>query len=273
MTAMRCRQPRAPIVGVFDAGIGGLPLAAAIRRARPDVGIVYLADSARRPYGPQPQHAIKGYMAEVAAFFDAAGVDLWAVACNTASVAVRDIPIGRAARIDMVQAVRRAASRAGIPRIGLLATASTVASGVMVEALPDYEVTQVATEDLLRLAEVGSTDRAAIQRLSLEAIKQLRESGCNTAILACTDFTPVLPMMAEVAGAMTLIDPLEAARDLTLETIAEPCEPLAADGAHALDRLCLTGPHPVNVREYARDELGLELPHPEIVTLPRPSRH
>lgn len=270
MARMRCSNSRAPIVGVFDAGIGGLPLAAAIKRARPDVGIVYLADSARRPYGPQPQHAIRGYMAEVAAFFDATGSDLWAVACNTASVAVQDMPIGRAARIDMVQAVRRATSRAGGQRFGLLATASTVASGVMIEALPNHDVVQVATEELLRLAEVGSTDRAAIQQLSLEAIDCLSETGCTAAVLACTDFTAVLPMMAEVAGMMTLIDPLDSALDLVLETIGEHA---AADGAHGVDRLSLTGPHPVNVREYARQELGLELPEPEIVTLPRPLRH
>ena len=267
MADPRCILPRTPFVGVFDAGIGGLPLASAIKRARPDVGVVYLADSARRPYGPQPQQAIRGYMVEVGEFFDRAGSDLWAVACNTASVAVQDMPVGRPTRIDMVQAVRRAASHVSPPRVGLLATASTVASGVMVDALPGYDVTQVATEDLLRLAEIGSKDRSAVHRLSREAFDELRESGCDAAILACTDFTAILPTMTEVAGSITLIDPLHAALDLVLETIAELGEARPADGTHVIDRLCLTGPHPVNVREYAREELDLELPHPEIVTL------
>lgn len=273
MTTIRSSPPRAPIVGVFDAGIGGLPLAAAIKRARPDVGIVYLADSARRPYGPQPQQAIRRYMGEVGEFFDRAGTDLWAVACNTASVAVQDMPVGRAMRIDMVQAVRRAAMSVSRSRIGLLATASTVASGVLVDALPDFDVTQVATEELLRLAEVGSTDRATIQRLTRAAIDELRENDCEAAILACTDFTAILPTMAEVSTSMTLVDPLHAALDLVLEAIAKPGATPPADGTHAVDRLCLTGPHPVDVPEYARDELDFALPHPEIVTLPQPSRH
>ncbi|MET4430684.1 aspartate/glutamate racemase family protein [Mycolicibacterium sp. 624] len=271
MNDVRRAHARVPIVGVFDAGIGGLPLAAAIRRKRADVGIVYLADSARRPYGPQPQHAIKNYMAEVAAFFEDTDCDAWVVACNTASVAVRDLPAGRTARIDMVQAVQRAAADVGDARIGLLATASTVASGVMVEALPNHDVVQIATEQLLRLAEVGSSDHDVIRRLTVDAIAQLHESDCQTAILACTDFTAVLPVMREVAGTVTLIDPLEAAVELTLKTIPEPTSmPLNGDRG-AADRLLLTGPHPVDVRQHALTALGLELPHPQIVTLPTPT--
>lgn len=161
----------------------------------------------------------------------------------------------------------------GRSRIGLLATASTVASGVLVDALPEFDVTQVATEDLLRLAEVGSNDRATIQRLTRAAIGVLRENGCDSAVLACTDFTAILPMMSEVSASMTLVDPLDAALDLVLEAIADFGARPHTDANGAVDRLCLTGPHPVDVPEYARDRLGLALPPPEIVTLPQPSPH
>ena len=42
---------RAPVVLVFDSGLGGLTVLAEVRRARPDARVVYAADDAAFPYG------------------------------------------------------------------------------------------------------------------------------------------------------------------------------------------------------------------------------
>ncbi|HYG61291.1 MAG TPA: glutamate racemase, partial [Thermoanaerobaculia bacterium] len=38
-------------IGVFDSGVGGLTVAAALRRRLPHESILYLGDTARLPYG------------------------------------------------------------------------------------------------------------------------------------------------------------------------------------------------------------------------------
>ena len=38
-------------IGVFDSGLGGLTVAAALRKSLPNENIIYLGDTARVPYG------------------------------------------------------------------------------------------------------------------------------------------------------------------------------------------------------------------------------
>ncbi len=74
-------------VGIFDSGLGGLTVWAAVQAELPDVDFIYLADSANAPYGVRASDDI--YNLTVAAtqrLFDA-GCDLVILACNTASAA------------------------------------------------------------------------------------------------------------------------------------------------------------------------------------------
>jgi len=47
-------EPGAPLIGVFDSGVGGLSVAREIRRQLPSCPLVYLADQAHAPYGQRP---------------------------------------------------------------------------------------------------------------------------------------------------------------------------------------------------------------------------
>lgn len=246
-----------PLVGVFDAGIGGIPLAAMLDRR--GYRIVYVGDAARRPYGPQSAEAVAGYLAEAERFFESAECDAWVIACNTASVVAdralrRTIPC-----VDMVSSVMHAYPATGSGKLGLLGTAGTVTSGVFVRALATYDLRQVATEELLRLAEEGGSDPRLTRALAAEAFAALADHGCNDVILACTDFTCVLDDLHAVAGDLRLVDPLEEAVQLVEDLVPRP-ESAAVRTPH---RLVLSGEHPVDVPTYARDRFALDLPQPE----------
>ena len=45
------RDPRIDPIGVFDSGIGGLTVAAALKKHLPSERIFYIGDTARVPYG------------------------------------------------------------------------------------------------------------------------------------------------------------------------------------------------------------------------------
>ena len=48
------------MIGIFDSGLGGLSVLAAIARALPRADLVYLADTAHVPYGPRDDAFIRG---------------------------------------------------------------------------------------------------------------------------------------------------------------------------------------------------------------------
>lgn len=251
-------------VGVFDAGIGGLPLASALRRRAPQHRLVYLGDAARRPYGPRPAAEVARFLGEAERFFLRAGCDVWVIACNTASVVAGDAGIGALPCVDMVSAVRESVRTAPEGPVGVLATAGTVASGVLPRALPDRGVFQVATEELLRLAEEGGgDDPVRLGRLAEQAMAEVIGAGCTSAVLACTDFTCILDTMRAAAPGFPVIDPLTSAVDLTLGLLGDSSRASAAED----DLFCLTGPHPVDAVAFARQTCGLALPPVRIVSI------
>ena len=256
----------AATIGVFDAGIGGLPLASIVRRRAPQHSLVYLGDAARRPYGPRPAAEITDYVAEAEQFFAEAGCDVWAVACNTASVILEGQTARLIPRVDMLMANQVAALAAPEGTIGVVATAGTVASGAVSRAIPGRDVRELATEELLRLAEIdGGDDPVVLRALIDDAVATLCGWNCTSMMLSCTDFTCVLEPIVAAADGLAVIDPLHAAADLVLETAAGiAATPRPAHG----DRLCLTGTHEVDIRQVARDTYGLDLPPVDYVQLP-----
>jgi len=55
-------------IGVFDSGIGGLTVMAALKRRLPEEQIIYLGDTARVPYGTKSPVTIQRYSLQVADF-------------------------------------------------------------------------------------------------------------------------------------------------------------------------------------------------------------
>jgi glutamate racemase len=260
-------RPRAS-VGIFDAGIGGLPLAAVLRRRARQHRLVYLGDAARRPYGPRPGADVARFLGQAERFFSQAGCDVWVIACNTASAVIPEADVGALPFVDMVSAVREAVRTAPEGPVGVLATAGTVASGALPRALPEREVFQLATEELLRLAEEGGgDDPRALRRLAEQAMAQITAAGCTSAVLACTDFTCIVDTMRAAAPGLPLIDPVETTAELTLGLLEKSGPRTGTTGE---DRFCLTGPHPTDGVAFARDTLGLTLPPAQIVTIDIP---
>ena len=48
-------------IGVFDSGVGGLTVLAALRRRLPGEDFIYLGDTARLPYGSKSAATVERY--------------------------------------------------------------------------------------------------------------------------------------------------------------------------------------------------------------------
>jgi glutamate racemase len=193
-------RPDAPL-GVFDSGLGGLTVVRALRQALPDEHMIYLGDTARVPYGTKGAATVVKYALACSRHMVDRGVKALVVACNTVSAVAPerlrvelDIPV-----LGVVEPGARAAvaaTRTG--RIGVLATAGTIASGAYPRAVAQLstraEVIGQPAPLLVPLAEEGWTS-GEVPRLAIRRyLEPLASAGVDVIVLGCTHY----PLLRDV---------------------------------------------------------------------------
>lgn len=232
-------------IGVFDSGVGGLTVAAALSRRLPRESILYLGDTARLPYGTKSAATVSRYTRRNVDFLVARGVKAVVVACNTASALAfpgMELPVPAWA---VVEPGARAAARVSRGRVGVIATESTIASDAYGAALrrlrPELEVLSQACPLLVPLVEEGWHDDPVTETVARRYLAPLFAAGIDTLVLGCTHYPLLRPLLARVAGeAVTLVDSAES----TAREVARGLEErglLAASGEPE-HHLCVTDP-------------------------------
>jgi glutamate racemase len=260
-------------VGVFDSGIGGLTVLAALERALPRESLLYFGDTARVPYGTRSPETVVRYAREAGVFLRGQGIKLLVVACNTASAVALD-PLADAAGVPVVGVIvpgaRRAAAESAAGAIGVIGTRATIASGAYPAAIrrfaPAARVISQACSLFVPLAEEGWLDDEVTRQVAARYLAPLREAGVDTLVLGCTHY-PLLevPIARAIGPGVALIDSASAVADEVRRLVAaEPALAAAAGAARAETRFFLTdvsGPF----HQVAERFLGRPLGEPEHV--------
>ncbi|PRP92372.1 Glutamate racemase 1 [Enhygromyxa salina] len=233
-------------IGVFDSGVGGLTVLAALRERLPDERFLYLGDTARLPYGSKSPQTVRRYARQAAGKLVERGVKLLVVACNTASaVAVEDLREAFAPLpvIGVVEAGARAACVATqTGHVLVTGTEGTVSGGAYERAMlalrPELSVDAVACPMFVALAEEGWTEGPipeAVARRYLELeLAGPERTRVDTLVLGCTHFPVLRAVLERVCG------PGVALVDSARTTATEVAELLEQGG--------LAGPSPVRPR-------------------------
>lgn len=222
---------RSPI-GVFDSGVGGLTVLAALCARLPHERFVYLGDTARLPYGIKSPESVVRYALQAADALLRRGVKALVIACNTASAVALPAMAERYGSLPLMGVVEPgaaaavAASRTG--QIAVIGTEATVRGGAYQRAIsrrrPDAQIRAVACQLFVALAEEGWTEgpiaRATAERYlsalaprmdtaSVEPSPAAGASGfvADTLVLGCTHF-PMLraAIRAVIADSVRLVD-------------------------------------------------------------------
>jgi glutamate racemase len=209
--------PSAPI-GVFDSGVGGLSVAAALRRRLPAESFGYRGDTARLPYGSKSPETVTQYTRKNVDFLLGRGVKAVVVACNTASALALPHLEPRVPTWGVIGPGARRAAAATRGRVGVIATQSTVRSDAYGKALralrPGVEVTSRACPLFVPLVEEGWHDDPVTEEVARRYLGPLLEGGVDTLVLGCTHYPLLRPLLARVAGdGVALVD--------SAETVAE----------------------------------------------------
>lgn len=193
-------------IGVFDSGMGGLTVLAALAERLPDESFVYLGDTARLPYGSKSAATVSRYAIQAAQHLHNAEVKLIVIACNTASaVALDELRAAFAPTpvIGVVQPGAAAASAAceqdtsdpvGKRGVLVLATESTVRGGAYARAIQARDarlpVYSRACPLLVALAEEGRVDDAVVALILQDYLAGYlnADQSPQTLLLGCTHF-------------------------------------------------------------------------------------
>ncbi len=232
---------RAPVVLVFDSGLGGLTVLSEVRRARPDARVVYAADDAAFPYGGLAEPVLVArVLAVMERLITVHAPDLVVVACNTASTLVLpalrqrfDIPF-----VGTVPPIKPAAAATRSGLVSVLATPGTVRRDYTRELIDTYaagcRVTLVGATGLAALAE------AALSGLPVSDAALWAEIGpcfvegeagrTDVVVLACTHYPLLLSRYQAIAPwPVTWIDPAPAIARRMTQLIGGPARGLGDD--------------------------------------------
>ena len=185
-------------IGIFDSGLGGLTAVRALAQAAPWESFVYLGDTANAPYGDRSREDLLALSRKNVRFLRGRGVKALLVACNTSTANAMDSMRAENPDMPVVGVIEPAAAAAvsvtETGRVGVLATAATVASGAYERAvrrlLPDARIAAQACPKLVPLVESGRTDGAdpALREAVAEYAAPLQRAGVDTVILGCTHY-------------------------------------------------------------------------------------
>ncbi len=222
-------------IGVFDSGVGGLTVAAALNRRLPGESLIYLGDLARLPYGSKSPETVTRYALKAADFLTRLGIKLLVIACNTATAhalgavqaAFPHLPV-----LGVIEAgARRAADLSPSGNIVVAATEGTCRSGAFIRSIsahrPQARIRQIPCPLFVPLAEEGlitgpMAETLAAHYLATAFPAQTAGGGNDCLVLGCTHFPILVPVLRQVLGqAPILVDCAEAVARQTQDTLAE----------------------------------------------------
>jgi len=184
-------------IGIFDSGIGGLTVAAAIHRLLPQEHLIYFGDTAHFPYGDKSAGLIESFGKGIAAYLLERKCKMVVIACNTASAyaykAVQQLVGDKAIVINVIEpAAETIAQRFPKGRVGVIATRGTVNSGIYPRKIrkksPETEVTSLATPLLAPMIEEGFFNNKISKTIIQSYLSKKSLQGIDAIILGCTHY-------------------------------------------------------------------------------------
>ena len=191
-------------IGVFDSGVGGLTVVAALKRRLPSESIRFLGDTARLPYGTKSPDTVIHYTRRNVRFLQERGVKAVIVACNTASALALDsldLPIPA---WGVVAPGARQAAQIADTHVAVLATDSTVRSGAYPQAIrrerADLEISSIACPLFVPLVEEGWQNDPITLEIARRYLEPLADRQVDTIVLGCTHYPLLEPLLRQITG-------------------------------------------------------------------------
>lgn len=247
-------------IGIFDSGVGGLSVPREIRKVLPGEECVYYADTANCPYGEKSREFIIDRAVAITQLLLDRGCDIIVVACNTATAAAIATLRSRfpVRFVGIEPAVKPAALTSRTGAIGVLATASTLASAKYLKMKEIYgdkvTIAEGVGQGFVELVEAGELAGPHAEAVARASLEPLLDAGADRIALGCTHYPFLKETLEKVAaerGAdIRVIDPAVAVARRLVNVLAEEGIPLRG-GSDGTTELLASGPDTVLKKIYS----------------------
>lgn len=189
-------------IGFFDSGVGGTSVWKEVVHLLPHENTIYLADSKNAPYGIKSRQDIIDLSVKNTEYLLAQECKLIAVPCNTATTNAIDylranyeVPF-----IGIEPAIKPAALRSNVKKIGILATAGTLSSQLFKTTQErftrDIATVEVVGTGIVELIEAGKMNSPQMRELLISVTKSFIDSGIDYLVLGCSHY-PYIKFLLE----------------------------------------------------------------------------
>jgi glutamate racemase len=214
-------------IGIFDSGIGGTSIWAAIHHLLPYEKTIYLADSINAPYGQKSKDEIIALCIKNTELLIKMDCKLIVVACNTATTnAIQElrakytIPF-----IGIEPAIKPAATNSKTQTIGILATQGTLNSELFnktAEKFQEIQIIEQVGHGLVELIENGEINSPQMIKLLRSYLQPMIDSDIDYLVLGCSHYPYLIPQIKKIIpNHIKIIDSGEAVARQTQNILRE----------------------------------------------------
>ncbi len=208
-------------IGVFDSGVGGQAVLAAIQRELPELDIVYKSDMTHVPYGTKTVDQIYGYTKPIFEEFVNEGCRVIVVACNTVTTTLitrlREefkVPV-----VGIEPMVKPAAAATKTKIIAVCATPRTLSSERYIWLKAKYakgiKVLEPDCSDWAAMIEANRVERDKVAN----TINHIIEIGADQIVLGCTHYHWIEQIIKDIANGRAQVLQPESAIVSRLNTV------------------------------------------------------
>ena len=201
-------------IGLFDSGVGGFTVLKKIVELVPNISFIYLADTARLPYGEKTSNEIIQIAEEVSFWFAQQSIDVFLVACNTTNAIALDV-IKNKLDVPIFDLIGSVSSTIKESRVGVLATSSTVKTKAYTNAILNFNPTTIVIEkacpEFVPMIEMDNMNSNELTDLATGYLEPLLNQEIESLILGCSHYPLIAHLLVEILpSSVKLIDPAEA---------------------------------------------------------------
>lgn len=212
-------------IGLFDSGIGGTSIWAAIHKLLPYEDTIYLADSKNAPYGLKSKDEIISLSIKNTEFLLEKNAKIIVVACNTATTnAIKELrTLYSVPFIGIEPAIKPAAIHSKTQRIGILATKGTLSSELFNKAVEIYQdiiIIEQIGYGLVELIEDGKLNSQEMDQLLRSYLEPMIKENIDYLVLGCSHYPYLIPQLKKILPSnIKIIDSGEAVAKQTLNVL------------------------------------------------------
>jgi len=200
--------------GLFDSGVGGFTVLKKVIQLCPNTSFIYLADTARLPYGLKTSNEIMQIAEEISSWFSHQNIDAFLVACNTTNAIALDL-IKKNLDVPVFDLIGSAASTIHESRVGVLATPSTVKSKAYTTAILEFNpktfVIEQPCPEFVPMIEMDKMNSDEFTDIAIGYLQPLLNQKIDSLILGCSHYPLITPLLNKILPSnIKLIDPAEA---------------------------------------------------------------